>query len=267
MSRSFLALILFSSLWAQTPGNVFEKAPPGVDDALRDRITKFYQAHVDKKFRQADQYVAEDSKDTFFAANKPACLAFSINKIVYSENFTKATVTVFCKQRVMAPGFPATPMDVPLPDTWKVENGQWYWYLDLSAGRETPFGRWKPGPEGASEAAPDIAAALAAAPTVESVQKSVQADKQVVQLNAKQHSTDQVIISNKMLGAVEVHFVKGPVPPGLKVTLDRTELKGGEQATVAFRFQPGDQAPPKQAQVGLSVEPTNQLIQIGVEFQ
>ena len=121
--------------------------------------------------------------------------------------------------------------------------------------------------EGASEAAPDIAAALAAAPTVESIQKSVQASKQVVQLNAKQYSTDQVIISNKMLGAVEVRFVKGPVPPGLKVTLDRTELKGGEQATVAFRFQPGDQAPPKRAQVGLSVEPTNQLIQIGVEFQ
>jgi len=46
------------------------------------------------------------------------------------------------------PGSPATPMDVPMPDTWKLENGQWFWYLDLSAGRDTPFGHTKPAPEG-----------------------------------------------------------------------------------------------------------------------
>jgi len=268
MSRLFLALILISSLWAQTPGNVFEKAPPGVEDALRDRISKFYQAHVDKKFRQADQYVAEDSKDTFFAANKPACLAFSIDKIIYSENFTKAKVTVLCKQRVMAPGFPAMPMDVPLPDTWKVENGQWYWYLDLSAGRETPFGHWKPAPEATPEGAVDPRAALANAPTVETLVKSVQADKQMVQLNAKEYSTDQVLIANKMPGVIKLSL-EGAVPKGLAllVKLDRTEIKAGEQATVAFRFQPGDQAPPKQLQVGVRVQPTNQLIPIEVEFQ
>jgi hypothetical protein len=266
MSRVFLALILVSSLWAQTPGNVFEKAPPGVDDALRDRIGKFYQAHVDKKFRQADQYVAEDSKDTFFAANKPACLAFRIDKVVYSENFTKAKATVFCKQRIMAPGFPATPMDVPMPDTWKLENGQWFWYLDLSAGRDTPFGHTKPAPEGTPDAVPDPKAALAAAPSIETIWKSVQADKQVVQLSTTKLSTDQVTISNKMPGVITLSL-EGTVSPGVRVKLDRTEVKAGEQAIVAFRFQPGEQAPPKPGEVGVRVQPTNQLIPIGIEFQ
>ena len=266
MSRVFLALIVFSGLWAQTPGNVFEKAPPGVDDALRDRIGKFYQAHVDRKFRQADQYVAEDSKDTFFAANKPACLSYRVDKIIYTDNFRKAKATVFCKQRVMAPGFPATPMDVPLPDTWKLENGEWFWYLDLTAGRETPFGFRKPAPEGAAEAAPDVAAAMAAAPTVEAIWKSVQADKQAVRLSSKQYSTDEVTISNRMPGVINLSL-EGAVSPGVRVKLDRTEVKAGEKAIVAFRFQPGDVAPPKQGQVGVRVQPTNQLIPIEIEFQ
>ena len=55
---------------AQDPADLFRKAPPEVDDALRQRVTAFYQAHVDGKFRAADQFVAEDSKDAFFEAPK-----------------------------------------------------------------------------------------------------------------------------------------------------------------------------------------------------
>ena len=44
------------------------KTADEMDEALRARIHKFYQAHVDAKYRIADQVVAEDSKDLFFAA-------------------------------------------------------------------------------------------------------------------------------------------------------------------------------------------------------
>ncbi len=33
---------------------------------------EFYQYHVDSKFRKAEELVADDSKDGFYAANKPA---------------------------------------------------------------------------------------------------------------------------------------------------------------------------------------------------
>src|SRR5579862_6988218 len=132
MSRATLVFLMVSGLSAQTTANVFDKAPPDVDEALRARITKFYQAHVDGKARQAEQYVAEDTKDFFFDTNKPRYLDFRIDTITYSDHFTKARAVVLCKQRVMMPGFTDHPMDVPTPSTWKVEDGKWYWYVDQS---------------------------------------------------------------------------------------------------------------------------------------
>ena len=65
-----LVLLLGGIALAQEAGNIFEKAPPEVDEALRARITRFYQAFIDGKFRLADALVADDSKDVFFAAEK-----------------------------------------------------------------------------------------------------------------------------------------------------------------------------------------------------
>src|ERR1700758_4766602 len=120
MSRATLAFLLIYSLSAQTPTNVFDKAPPEVDAALRERISKFFQAHVDGKTRQAEQYVAEDTKDFFFDSNKPHYFDFHIDKIIYSENFTRAKAIVMCKQRIMMPGSLSDPIDVPTPSTWKL---------------------------------------------------------------------------------------------------------------------------------------------------
>jgi hypothetical protein len=73
-------------------------APPReLDAALRDRVQKFFQAHVDGKFRAADQYVAEESKDAFFSADKPRYLSFELASITYSDQFTRATALVTCE--------------------------------------------------------------------------------------------------------------------------------------------------------------------------
>lgn len=260
MSRAYLALLLLSGLWAQTPGDFFEKAPPDVDEALRDRITKFYQAHVDKKFRQADQYVAEDTKDFYYEANKPAYLGFEIERITYSDHFTKAKAIVKCKMRVMIPGFSENPMMVPIPSTWKVENGQWFWYVDQKLGRETPFGVMKPGPGPSSGGG---IPSLASGPTVESVRNSVRADKKSVQLSAKTGSSDQVTISSKLPGNASLQL-DAPQTTGLDIVLDRTELKAGEQAKVTFRSDP---QPARVLQVSVRVMPINQVIPITVSIQ
>ena len=76
---------------AQTkPTDVFEKAPPDVDNALRERVAKFFQAHIEGKFRQAEAVIAEDSKDFYYNMEKQRYLGFEIVRINYSENFTKA---------------------------------------------------------------------------------------------------------------------------------------------------------------------------------
>ncbi len=86
--------ILLAGSAGQDSGELFRKAPPEVDAALRARISKFYQAHVDGKYRLAEPLVAEDTKDFFYQANKPHYLSFGITRIDYSDNFTKAKATI-----------------------------------------------------------------------------------------------------------------------------------------------------------------------------
>jgi len=255
MSRAFPFLLLVSALCAQ---------PPNVDQALRERITKFYQAHVDRKLiRQADQYVAEDSKDFFYEANKPTYLEFHIDKITYSDDFTKAKAIVNCKMFVMMPGFTDTPMTVPAPSTWKVENGLWVWYVDQKLGRETPFGRMKP-----AEGAPAACSAppLASGPDIQALWKSVRADKNSVGLSAGQGSSGEVTISSKMPGSVSLRIDYAKTP-GLTVALDRTELKMGEQAKLSLRLEAQPKSAAKTVDVRVIVQPTNQVIPIAVTIQ
>ncbi|MBM3748697.1 MAG: hypothetical protein FJW34_23225, partial [Acidobacteria bacterium] len=90
-------------LWLQNPADLFQKAPPAVDEAVRARVKQFFQAHVDGKFRAAAEVVAEDSQDAFFAANKPRCYSFEITKIEYLDEFTRATAVVACEMDHPAP--------------------------------------------------------------------------------------------------------------------------------------------------------------------
>jgi hypothetical protein len=80
-----MASWLFGMLLAQGQVDLFQKAPPEVDEALRARVTKFYQAHVDGKYRLADEVVAEDSKDAFFEARKPRYRKFELSRIIMTS--------------------------------------------------------------------------------------------------------------------------------------------------------------------------------------
>lgn len=257
MSRAFAAFFLLgAAAWAQAPADSFDKAPADVEDALRARIAGFYQAHVDHKFRQADQYVAEDTKDFYYEANKPAYMSFRIDKISYSDNFTKAKAVVICKMHVTMLGMADLVSEVPTPSTWKLENGAWYWYVDQKSGRETPFGHWSP--QGSSTGAMP---SMAGAPDVQSLQKMVEVDRKSVELSASSPSSAEVTVSSKIAVTLRVEALK---VPGLEVSLDRTELAAGEQAKLTFRSEPQPDPIPRAARVIIHAMPINQAIPVSV---
>lgn len=269
MVRSAGLLFIAGALYGQLNTDVLSKAPADVEDALRARVTQFYQYHVDGKFRQAEQLVAEDSKDIFYTSNKPRYFHFKIAGIQYSEHFTKALVTVVCNMIVPMPGFTNTPLDVPTPSRWKLENGQWCWYVDFQALRQTPFGTANPGAGiGTGTAAPGPVGLPEKLPTEQEMLKlleQVKADKSQVRLPASAAGSDQVVFRNELTAAVKL-VLKAPAVPGLKVSLDRAELKTGEKATLQFRYRPGKTRPAAPVTVVISVEPTNQVIPIEVSF-
>ncbi|MDQ2899262.1 MAG: hypothetical protein M3Y07_05605 [Acidobacteriota bacterium] len=265
MYRFLLPLwLLILPCAAQNPADLFKKAPPDVDQALRDRITKFYQYHVDGKFRQAEQLVAEESKDGFYAANKPNITQFRIDRIEYSDDFTKAKATIVGKMVIMIMGFGDKPLDVPFPSYWKLENGQWCWYINYDAARNTPFGR-APEKSGA-EAPADPRAMMATAPDLHSILSGVKADKGAVTLNGV-GSADTVTITNNLKGTVTVKPERSDYP-GLEIRLDKSTLKAGEKAVVTFRSSGAGKAVsgPVHMPVYLVVQPTNQTIAVRVTF-
>ncbi|MGH9667955.1 MAG: hypothetical protein ACRD9L_26355, partial [Bryobacteraceae bacterium] len=64
------------SLLAQDSAEALDSAPPPVEQALRARITQYFQAYVDGKWRVAERLVADDSIDAFLGADKDRLLSF-----------------------------------------------------------------------------------------------------------------------------------------------------------------------------------------------
>jgi hypothetical protein len=261
MYRTCLFLLLASCLSAQEPADLFHKAPPAVDEALRTRISKFFQLHVDGKFRQAEAMVAEDSKDFFYSSNKPKYMGYEIKNIAYNDDFTKAKAVVVAQMVIMAPGFLDKPVGVPIPSRWKVENGDWYWYIDQDELNQTPFGKMKAG------TASNSGGGLPAMPSPEETARilaGVKADHEELELKAKEPGSVEFTITNTLPGHVtlaldELQF------DGFTAKLDATDLGAGEQAHVTVDWKPGIHLA-RALEVRVRVQPTNQLLRLRVKF-
>jgi hypothetical protein len=255
MLRLILLAIFATGSFAQNAGDVFNKPPADVDQALRARIAEFFDLHVKGEFRKAEALVAEDSKDLYYNSNKTKYLSFEIGRIDYSDNFTRAKATVLCEQHILLPGFTGRPMKVPIASTWKLVDGTWYWYLDPESLRMSPFGKMSPGP--APDSAPPSKTIPAIPTTVpDYIYKQVTADKASVALKAGE--SDHVTITNSAPGAMNISLT-GSVP-GVEVQLDRTVLNTGEKAVLTVRA--GHDAKP--GVLSIQVEQTSQVIPIQV---
>jgi hypothetical protein len=262
MYRACLFLCLASCLSAQDPADLFQKAPPAVDEALRARITKFFQLHVDAKFRQAESMVAEDSKDFFYSANKPKYLGFEIKNIIYNEDFTKAKAVVVTQMVVMAPGFLDKPVGVPIPSRWKLEKGEWCWYVDPDELNMTPFGKMKSGD--AKSGAPSNLPAIPGPEEAARLLSGVKAEHEELELKARQPGSVEFTIVNTMPGNVSLTLDKLEFP-GVSLKIDSAELAAGAKAHVTFDWKPGLYRA-KVLEARVRVQPTNQLLRLRVKF-
>jgi hypothetical protein len=249
-------------LAAQTTAtDVFDKAPPEVDQALRARIAKFFQAHVDKKFRQAEEVIAEDSKDFFYNMEKTHYFGFDIVRINYSENFTKATVVTGVEMEWRSPRVGVMRVKPPLTSLWKLENGSWYWYVVPQKDWDTPWGRMKPGPD------PDQSKVMALFKGVnrEDVLRQVAIDVTQIRLKGYEASEGRATIRNAMPGDIQLRLTV-PKVPGLEVSVDKTVLKSDESATISVRFNPATKEPKPASEIRVDVDPTGQVFRIGLVF-
>ena len=100
-TSTFAALLIAAAattLPAAAQSELFDKAPPDIDGPLRERVTGFYQAHVDGKFRAAEQFVAPgDSQEIFYQMQKQRYESCKTIRITYENGHQEAIVTQSCK--------------------------------------------------------------------------------------------------------------------------------------------------------------------------
>jgi hypothetical protein len=260
MHRLTLLAIMAATLYAQNPADSVNKPPAGVEEALRERVTQFYQLHVTQQYRKAEALVAEDTKDYFYSHNKPNYLGFEITGIKYSENFTRASVTVMTDQYLMLPGFSEKPMKMLSPSLWKLEDGKWCWYIDPETVNMTPFGKMSSAPAQSSTPARGPTGMPASIPTSpDFIFNKVRADKQAVTL--KTGDSAQVKFTNTAQGILNLK-VMDPAK-GFEAKLDRTSLK--PEGTAVLTIAAGPDA--RTGLVNIKVEQTGEVIAIKVAVE
>jgi hypothetical protein len=241
--------------------------PPEVDQALRERVAQFYRAMIDGKYRAADKFVAEDSKDAFIAMNKPRLKAFEITRIDYSDDFTKAHVALVCPGEWLVQGQKLT-VKIPMHDAWKLEDGLWVWYVDQDPNVvRTPFGlvrKKDSDTTGTATEPPAIKDPKAAAKTILNL---VSIDRRNVILKINRKDSADVLIRNGMPGLVEIRTESYPDVKGFGIAVDKLKLGPGETAKLTLRTEGIDQtSAPPDVMVNVFVDPINRVLPVSVKF-
>ena len=117
------------------------KAPKETNEALRSRIKGFYQAFVDRKFRKADEFVAEETKDAFYASEKDPLKGFEIVDIFYAPDFQQAKVVTKISAEAGGVQYGRFTVQPVVQSLWKVEDGKWCYYVPAVRTVDSPFGK------------------------------------------------------------------------------------------------------------------------------
>jgi hypothetical protein len=261
MFRLLLLSLLAFLLPAQTPSQNLDKPPQDVDEALRARIRQFYDFHVAARYRQAEQLIAEESKDDFYVLSKPELKSYKIGVIEYSENFTKAKVVIVGAMPVLLPMAAGKIMDMPFASYWKIENGLWCWYYNKVAAMRTPFGDAKPNEDvhadKAPPAPPDPQQMLAR------LQSALRIDRTHVDLAPGK--PQEIHVTNTLPGPASLSVMCPNKPleqTGVSAKFDKKDLKGNESAVLSLSVDPSTR--PGVLPLQIMVVPTNQVLDLTV---
>jgi hypothetical protein len=270
-----IALAQSSQPQPTQPTSTQQVPPPEVDRALRARVTEFLQYYVEGNFRKAFELVAEDTKDSYFNAPKSPLKTFKIGEVKYSDNFTKAEVSVDASRDNSVFG-QIIPSYISEVIKFKIEDGKWVWYQIPTGDIVTPMAVTHtdlahPG----TNPTPPVLPALPTDVTPEGIRAAAQkllgqtsVDKSEVALSLSSPSESKVVFHNGMGGPVQVRLAKFNETPGFRAVLDRENVGAGETATLTVRYDPVEAKPTASSlDLRLVVSPTSQAFPLTVRFR
>jgi hypothetical protein len=233
IDRRFLFPVVAATAWAQQPSPAAAEA----EAAVRMRADQFFQLQVDKKYRQGESMVADDTKDYYYNNGKFNIKSFSIERVELLDDNTRAKVTIKAKVTLVTPNAPPMDFDAPLTTLWKVEDGKWVWYFDAAVALETPFGKIKPGSNSATSSSPLSMAGKV--PDLASLRALVKIDRNSVEL-IPDGPPQTVAVSNDLPGGVDLEL-RSDRMTGMSAQLEKKHLEAGEKTVIYFRASTGSE--------------------------
>jgi hypothetical protein len=255
-----IVLAAAALLPAQEP---FRTAPPEIEEALRTRVTEFYTLYQQGKYRQTEPYIAEESRDAYFATSKSPIHGFELKDIKFAEDFQSAQVVVTC-QTTIAIQNSGTKVPLPVHSRWKQVEGQWYALMGRGEDGDTvntPFGKMK-FQKGEGSGALNVPRAVKPGSFAGMYTLS---SGRVLKFSAKEPVTQTIALSNK-----------GPVPlklrqetqdvDGLEIAIEPKQIEQGETMIVSFTYRPEVAKLEGKRKVEFTVLPINQAFMVTAEF-
>ncbi len=235
---SWLLLVLATVAFAaaqdqQTP---FRNAPPEESAALRARVDAFYDLFQKNQLREAEAYVAEDSRDMFYNAPKNRIFAYEIRSMEFNPDLNEAKVLVAVE--TLTP-LGSQPLKQPLQSDWRRINGEWY--LHLNAMQSGESFQSPAGPMHFSQAtgAGGTPPAAYKPPNMASMQTMYEVSNRNLKFttDAKEVQTQKVTVKNKFQDQLTIDRLTRDFP-GVEIHLDSEAIPKGGETTISFTYDP-----------------------------
>ncbi len=244
MTRFAFPLLLTLLACAASAQDLARKAPAEIDDALKTRVSSFYQHFQRGEFRQAEDFLDAESKDLFYNSKKNRILDFKIQDVEYAEDFRKANVLVVCKTVIAMLG--SEPLNMPLNSDWRFADGEWLLHL---AKHERPEGADATSAFGPMTFSQEVAqpgsafrgpqGATVQPPTIESLASMyrVSTDTLGFPKNPKEPVSRSMTVKSSSVGRLSVERKSGPIA-GVEVEIEGATIEPGSEATITFTYDP-----------------------------
>lgn len=266
-----LLLILALSLPVGASAQFEQSAPEELVSSLTARVSGFYAAFQAGQFRQAENFVDEESKELYYNVQKSRIMGHEIKSITWADDFRSARVMVVAMSIVPMVG--NKPVPVPVGGMWNLIDGEWYLHLTAPDKRRTPFGIAGPStaadlgqptgtmiPQGAGVAVPSIA----------DMRQMMSLDESKVVFPAGLTAATVKTIgmtSSAPTGFILRVQVAGSAPDGLTVQIDPADVQPGGKGQITITYDPTVGALSGERTLQFEVSPTGQLLEATVEFE
>ncbi len=158
-------------------------------------------------------------------------------------------------------------MDIkqPVETYWKLEGGEWCWFLPKGRLRDTPFGKMEVSSQ-AVDGGPSAASMINAKPDLKKLMALVRPDRETAKFTLGKAGKETIEFMNGMQGVVTLSM---DTPPGeeLQFEMNPMNVPRESKAQLVITYTPGKLKEPFQRTLRVGVAQTGKVYSIVVSVE